>query len=63
MSILTEHLRHELHDEGITDNSLVTALIDAPLLNGGIRLTVHEASRIIYELSVFVEAHDHGSGL
>lgn len=59
MSQLAWHLSHELHDDGITDSSLVTALIDAPLLNGGVRLTVSEARRIIYELSTFVELHDH----
>lgn len=58
MSPLIEHLRHELHDDSIRDENLVTVLIDAPLLNGGVRLTVLEAYRIIYELSAFVEAHD-----
>lgn len=58
MSQLVEHLRHELRDPGIQDENLVTVLVDAPLLNGGVRLTVSEAHRIIDELSVFVEEHD-----
>jgi len=32
-------------------------LVDAPVLNGGIRLTVHEAMRVIDELSHFVDEH------
>jgi len=57
-SSLADHLRRDLHDDDVDDDHLVTALVDVPLLNGGMRLTVNEAMRIIYELSYFVEEHD-----
>jgi hypothetical protein len=51
-------LRKELTDSLVEDNDLVTPLIDTPMLRGGCRLSVGEATRIIQRLTDYVEGLD-----
>jgi hypothetical protein len=49
--------RQELRDSLLDDSQIVTHLVDAPLLNGGARLTIGEARRVVDDLSDFVCQH------
>jgi hypothetical protein len=49
--------RRELRDSLLDDDNLITALVDIPLLDGGTRVSIGEARRIIEELSHYIKDH------